>query len=171
MSGLLCFILSRISPKHFERSRCWLQHQVPVHVCLFLLTISCLYEKTIGIGSHLVVWYMYGTYQQYDVVPYSTEQLCSLSESEHLPVHPEKKGDRCSRRLLHPYPYPYPYAKTRTTAGHATPERSSKCRCSSLPLRPCSCRTVKAGFVSTDPLPRCPPSSVEMKPIQAHVII
>ena len=43
--------------------------------------------------------------------------------------------------------HPYPYAKTRTTAGHATPERSSKCRCLSLPLRPCSCRTVKAVFV------------------------
>ena len=26
------------------------------------------------------------------------------------------------------HPYPYAYAKTRTTAGHATPERSSKCR-------------------------------------------
>ena len=37
---------------------------------------------------------------------------------------------------------------TRTTAGHhATPERSSKCRCSSPLFCPYSCRTIRAVFV------------------------
>jgi hypothetical protein len=77
---------------------------------------------------------------------------------------------RCSP-LLHPYPYPYPYAKTRTTAGHATQELSSKCRCSSLLYPevgvPAHVGLVRLFLYPPILFPDACPGSVKFEPVQA----